>query len=79
MFKLETKNGVATVRTKDGEEKFKGTLAEAWQYLFYQRFFAVVRGENVSSRLEKRCPVDSLIPPLKTKTIKILILEEETA
>lgn len=73
MLKMETKNKVTTV-SEGGEIKFIGTLKEALDYVFYKRFFALVRGEDITSHSRT---VDSLMPPLRKRTVNILILDEE--
>lgn len=71
MLKMETKEKVTTVR-KDGKIKFIGTYREALEYVFYQRFIALVGGKNTTSKVKSLYPVLSLKPPLKKKVVYIL-------
>ena len=64
MLKMETKNGVTTVKEK-GKVKFVGTVREAWQYASYRRFIALVRGVRISYRVDKHNYIRSLVPPMK--------------
>lgn len=76
MLKMETKDGVTVVR-EEGEVKFSGTYADALRYVFYKRFIALVNGEPIYTRTDKRYPVDSLIPTIGRTKKTVFMVEGE--
>lgn len=76
MLKVRSKDGV-TVVTENGETKLIGTLTDAVQYVAHELFIAQVSGKYTPTRLVTQYPVKSLLPPTKTKVVKVYILNEE--
>lgn len=60
------KNGTLIVST-NGEQKVCSSLSEVLQYIFYQKFIAKVKGEDVTSHNDTLYPVNSLLPPVVEK------------
>lgn len=70
------KNGTLIVST-NGEQKVCSSLSEVWQYIFYQKFIAIVKGEDVTSHNDTLYPVNSLLPPVVEKVAKFYDLGAE--
>ena len=60
-----------------GRDRLFRTLHDAWQYIFYLRIVARPYGETVTYHKNTLYPVDSLLPPTVTKTVKFFDLGEE--
>ena len=75
-LKMKTVNG-KTVITRKGIKMSFDTLHEALEYVFYQRFIALVKDEPIGCANVTRYPVLSLLPPTKRKVVKVFVLESE--
>lgn len=75
MLKMITKAGKTTI-IEDGKEMVF-TLGEAWHYVGYRIFVALVQGKKISTHRDGLYPVRSLLPPTKRKVVKYYVLEED--
>lgn len=74
MLKMQTQGNITKV-TERGVIKFVGNLTEAWQYVAYRRFIALVQGARISYKVDKHNYIRSLVPPLKK--VVVYTIEQE--
>ena len=74
MLKMQSKGNLATI-TEDGRIKFIGTLTEAWSYIDYRKFMALVQGQSIGFKRSKSYYVRSLMPAMK-KVVAYTLDEE---
>ena len=63
--------------TYNGREILFQALHDAIEYIFYQRFIALVSGKDIATHIYTLYPVRSLLPPTATKTVKFFDLGAE--
>ena len=61
----------------DGREMAFNTLHDALEYVFYQRFIALVSGKDIATHIYTLYPVRSLQPPVRTKVVHFYDLGTE--
>lgn len=61
-----------------GRQMLYRTMREALEYIFYQRFIALVKGEKIGCHNDTLYPVDSLLPPVVKKVDYFYDLNKET-
>lgn len=65
-LKFRKENGKLIVNNNGVDIVFP-TLRDVWQYIFYQKFIAMVKGEDVTYHNDTLYPVNSLQPPIVKK------------
>ena len=76
MLKFRKENDMYII-TYNGREIFFQAMHDALEYIFYQKFFAVLEGKKISYRNDTLYPVKSLLPPTVSKTVKFFDLGAE--
>lgn len=76
MLKFRKEKGMFII-TYNEKEFFFPTLHDALEYIFYQRFIALVNGKSVCTRNKTLHPVNSLLPPVVEKVAKFFDLGGE--
>lgn len=65
------------IMENDGREIIFPTLHDALEYIFYQRFIALVQGKSIGYHNDTLYPVYSLLPPTVEKTVKFYDLDAQ--
>lgn len=63
--------------TYNGREILFQALHDAIEYIFYQKFFALMDGKMIGYHNDTLYPVHSLLPPIVVKTVKFFDLGVE--
>ena len=77
MLKFRKEKGKFIVKC-EGREMIFYALHDALEYVFYQRFIALVSGKSIGCRNNTLYPVHSLRPPVVSKTTYFYDLGAET-
>lgn len=76
MLKLKVIKGQIIV-SYNGRQILYPSMREALEYIFYQRFIALVKGEKIGYHNDTLYPVNSLLPPTVEKTVKFYDLDAQ--
>lgn len=76
MLKLKVIKGQVIV-SYNGRQMLYRTMREALEYIFYQRFIALVQGQKIGYPNDTLYPVYSLLPPTIEKTVKFYDLDAQ--
>ena len=76
MLKFKSVRGQYIITYNDHEIIFN-KLHDAIEYIFYQRFIALVAGRPIGYHNDTLYPVHSLLPPVVEKTVKFFDLGVE--
>ena len=76
MLKFKSVRGQYIITYNDREIIFN-KLHDALEYIYYQRFIAVVAGRPIGYHNDTLHPVHSLLPPVVEKTVKFFDLGVE--
>lgn len=76
MLKLRIIKGKVLV-IYNGSEILFPKMRDAWEYIFYHKFIASVNGRKIGCHNDTLYPVNSLLPPVVTKTAKFYDLGVE--
>jgi hypothetical protein len=76
MLKLKVIKGQVIVSC-NGRQMLYPSIREAWEYILYQMFIALVQGKPIGYHNDTLYPVDSLLPPTVEKTVKFYDLDAQ--
>jgi hypothetical protein len=76
MLKLKVIKGQVIV-SYNGRQMLYRTIREALEYIFYQRFIALVQGQKIGYHNDTLYPVYSLLPPTIEKAVKFYDLDAQ--